>query len=118
MSVLPIEYEYDRDTGNIVLPQGAPFDGSPVLIKLAAGWCEAWWVQGETTETQDGKEYDGFHWVCMDDQFQAELDEAEFWTALPEAPRRMCEECGQNSVEKRGEICEGCDAYREHTGHF
>lgn len=32
--------------------------------------------------------------------------------------RIKCEECGQNYVDKRGEICEGCDAYREHTGHF
>ncbi len=37
----------------------------------------------------------------------------------PKRVRRIwCDECGQNCVEKRGDICEGCDAYREHTGHF
>lgn len=30
--------------------------------------------------------------------------------------RIRCDECRQNYVEKRGDICEGCDAYREHTG--
>jgi hypothetical protein len=37
----------------------------------------------------------------------------------PKRIRRIkCEECGQNWVEKKGEICPGCEAYREHTGHF
>lgn len=29
---------------------------------------------------------------------------------------KMCEECGVNPGDPR--ICPGCDAYREHTGHF
>jgi hypothetical protein len=40
-------------------------------------------------------------------------------TDKPKRVRRIkCEECGQNYVEEKGDICEGCDAYREHTGHF
>ena len=39
--------------------------------------------------------------------------------AAPKRFRRIkCEDCGQNYVEEKGEICPGCDAYREHTGHF
>lgn len=39
--------------------------------------------------------------------------------STPRQPRAIkCDDCGQNYVSKRGEICEGCDAYREHTGHF
>jgi hypothetical protein len=37
----------------------------------------------------------------------------------PKRSRRIkCDDCGQNYVEKKGDICPGCDAYREHTGHF
>lgn len=40
----------------------------------------------------------------------------------PEKPKRIrrikCDECGQNWVEEKGEICPGCEAYREHMGHF
>lgn len=80
----PITYDVDEKSGNIILPEGAPFDGNPVLIKIAAGWCEAWWEPASKSETQSGTEYEGFHWVCMDDQFHADLDDAHFWTALPQ----------------------------------
>lgn len=77
-----IEYDID-DKGNIVLPTGAPFDGKPVLIKLAEGWCEARWEDETIIHTQDGPDYDGFFWVCLDDKFQAELEEATHWAPLP-----------------------------------
>jgi hypothetical protein len=76
---------YDIDAkGNIVLPEGAPFDGKPVLVKLAAGWCEAWWDEARTVQMQESVEHEGFQWVCMDDQFHAELDEVKDWLPLPE----------------------------------
>lgn len=78
-----VEYSHDAK-GNIVLPTGAPFDGKPVLIRLAAGWVEAWWDEGRKVEHQEGVEYEGFCWVCLDDQFQAELNEAKDWLPLPE----------------------------------
>lgn len=30
--------------------------------------------------------------------------------------RIMCRECNQEEVEEKGDLCPGCDAYREHTG--
>jgi hypothetical protein len=30
----------------------------------------------------------------------------------------MCEECGKNRADPPGRLCVGCEAYREHTGHF
>lgn len=79
-----IEYDID-DKGSIVLPTGAPFDGKPVLIRLARGWCEAWWEESSQYDTQDGLEYEGFCWVCLDDKFQAELDDAKEWLPLPQS---------------------------------
>jgi len=78
-----IEYDYDEKDHRIVLPQGAPFDGKPVLIKIANGWCEAWWQEALVTHTPDGPEHEGFHWVCMDSDFDADLDEATYWLPLP-----------------------------------
>ncbi len=77
-----ITYDYDAK-GNIILADGSPFDGKPVLIKLAEGWCEAWWDQGRKIDTLEGAETDGFCWVCLDDKFQADLDDAKFWMPLP-----------------------------------
>lgn len=62
---------------------GAPFDGKPVLIKLAAGWTEAWWDEGFQHHGEAGGESEGFQWICMDDQFQAEFDEPSHWLPLP-----------------------------------
>ena len=78
-----LEYTVDAK-GSIVLPTGAPFDGEPVLVKLAAGWCSAWWSEGRVVWGQDGVEAEGFQWICMDDQFQAELDDVSWWLPLPE----------------------------------
>jgi hypothetical protein len=78
----PITYRYDQKTGDIVLPDGPPFDGKPVLIKLGAGWVEAWWLEG-TTSHDTLEEYDGFLWVCMDGDFEAELDSATYWMPVP-----------------------------------
>ncbi len=82
-SINPILYGYG-ERGQIIIPDGAPFDGNPVLIKLATGWCEAWWDNGRQINTVDGPETEGFCWVCMDDEFQAELDDVKSWTSLPE----------------------------------
>ena len=59
----------------------APFDGNPVLIKLARGWCEAWWEN--TSGTDSNGEYEGFLWRCLDDAFQAEWDEPTHWAPIP-----------------------------------
>lgn len=79
-----IEYDID-DKGNIVLPTGAPFDGKPVLIRLVEGWCEAWWEESSQYNTQNGLEYAGFCWVCLDDKFEAALDDAKEWLPLPQS---------------------------------
>lgn len=44
----------------------------------------------------------------------------EAWRQVLGFPRRpkMCEECGVNPADCPRRICPGCDAYREHTGHF
>lgn len=37
----------------------------------------------------------------------------------PKRRRRvMCDECGKYPADLPSRICPGCDAYREHTGHF
>lgn len=74
----PIQYAYGRG-GRISLPQGAPFDGDPVLIRLAQGWVEAWWAPAEGS----GEDAAGFCWVALDDRFEADLDEAKEWMPLP-----------------------------------
>lgn len=77
-----IEYTY-AENGDIILPDCAPFDGNPVMVKFAVGWCEAWWAKSEVTMTPDGPDYYGFEWVCCDDTFQMELDDASHWAPLP-----------------------------------
>lgn len=81
----PCEYTF-TENGDIVLPDGAPFDGEACLIKIANVWVEAWWMRGRSFETQDGPDHEGFEWVCLDDKFSAELDEAKFWMPLPITP--------------------------------
>lgn len=49
------EIEFEVADGKIILPLGAPFNGKPVLIKLAEGWCEARWEHQIITQTQDGR---------------------------------------------------------------
>jgi hypothetical protein len=80
---LPIEYKYNETTGDIILPKEAPFDGKPCLIKLAEGLVEAWWEDGKEIHTYEGIEYEGFQWICLDDKFQEELDNASYWMPLP-----------------------------------
>lgn len=76
----PVEYEHDAK-GNIVLPDGAPFDGAPVLIKLGSGWVEARW------EDHDKMTDSGFGWVVLDDALGfTELGEAQEWALLPGVP--------------------------------
>lgn len=79
--------EYTVENGKIVLPEGAPYDGKPVLIKLAVGWVEAWWDAGKSYEDHEGnKEFEGWDWVCADDTFKAEFDEPKAFALLPESP--------------------------------
>lgn len=75
----PQRVEYGHDAkGNIVLPQGAPFDGEPVLIKLGSGWVEARW------EDHDKMTDSGFGWVVLDDALGfTELGDAQEWSPLP-----------------------------------
>jgi hypothetical protein len=80
-----IEYGYDEETRSIVLPEGAPFDGKPVLIRTNTGWVEAWWDAGRTVQRHEGPEYEGFCWICYDDKFDVDLDEALEWMPLPRA---------------------------------
>jgi hypothetical protein len=30
----------------------------------------------------------------------------------------LCKECGKYPADSPSKICAGCQAYREHTGHF
>lgn len=80
----PIQYDHDSK-GSIILPAGSPFDGKPVLIRTNTGIVEAWWCVGEwSDETPDHpREYDGWYWVCSDDEFHVELDDAKAWMPIP-----------------------------------
>lgn len=33
-------------------------------------------------------------------------------------PPRVCDDCGKNPAEAHSRVCAGCDAYRDHTGHW
>lgn len=35
-------------------------------------------------------------------------------SGIAQRSRIVCEGCGQNIVEKKGNLCPGCDAYRDH----
>lgn len=81
--VIPITYFIDT-SGNINLPDGPPFDGNPVLIKTNTGIVEAWWQKAERRHLlEEPDNTEGFFWVCYDDMFQLELDDAKFWAPLP-----------------------------------
>lgn len=103
-----IVYDYDKK-GTIILPPGVPFDGKPVLIKLATGWVEAWWMSAEKHETLEGLDYSGFCWVCLDDSApQADLDDAKAWAPLPSwspPPGCTCKTFTQHSM-----CYEACEA--------
>jgi rubrerythrin len=32
--------------------------------------------------------------------------------------RRTCRECGEHPIGLDDGLCPGCDAYRDHTGHY
>lgn len=81
--MIPITYFQDG-SGNINLPNEPPFDGNPVLIKTSTGIVEAWWCKEERHPLhEDPDNVEGFCWVCYDDQFELELDDAKFWMTLP-----------------------------------
>lgn len=83
-----IEYDFEFMTGDIVLPEGAPFDGEHVLILLGAGIVEARWMGWEPSPTlEDPNDGNGYCWVCLDDSApQAELDDPTHWMTLPPPP--------------------------------
>lgn len=74
---MKIEYKVD-DNGDIVLPDTAPFDGKTVLIKVPAGWVEAYWMPSNVTFDHEGnRDDDGFCWNCLDNSYEdQELDNA------------------------------------------
>lgn len=81
---MKLVYDYDETANRIVLPRGKPFDGKPVLVKLAAGWVEARWEPPHEWRHQEGVEYDGFCWIVLDDsKDNAELDDVLEWLPLP-----------------------------------
>ena len=67
------------------LPDIAPFDGKPVLIKTDTGIVEAWWFKGEYgTPTYEGETNDEpAEWVCYDDKFQVEFNNVIEWMPIP-----------------------------------
>lgn len=95
-----VEYTVDAK-GSIQLPEGAPFDGEPVLIKLPSGWCEAYWEDALVGQNQDGATYDGFCWVYMDGEGMADLDDVKSWARLPASPSL--------SSTARATPCDGAD---------
>lgn len=80
----PIEYDHTA-AGGIILSKEAPFDGKPVLIRTNIGVVEAWWDNGSWSEDTPiaPAEFSGFCWVCYDDKFQCDLDEAVAWMPIP-----------------------------------
>lgn len=69
--------------GNILLPDGAPYDGHPVLVRFENGWCEAYWLPATVEYTSDGPTRDGFYWVCLGGRLLEEWDVALEWAPLP-----------------------------------
>jgi hypothetical protein len=51
-----------------------------------------------------------------------EYSELGIFAEYEEKPKRkrrvMCEDCRKYPADLPSRICPGCDAYREHTGHF
>jgi hypothetical protein len=78
---MKITYTID-EKGQIKLPDGKPFDGEPVLIKLSRGWVEAYWDSEYQTDAY-GEVMWGWEWVCLDGEFSAQLDDAKEWALLP-----------------------------------
>lgn len=77
-----ITYEYD-ERGNIKLPNEAPFDGNPILLKTSEGVVQGWWCPQENGSYEDLNDGDGFCWVLLDGDKDIELDEATHWMPLP-----------------------------------
>lgn len=84
-----IKYEYQK--GNIVLPNEAPFDGKPVLIRTNTGIVEAWWDMGTVSTDYEGNDTSsGFQWVCYDDEFQCDLEDVIEWMPIPKHDLSAC----------------------------
>lgn len=74
------------------------YDGAEILLLTTIGITQARFDAGGWTENQEGREYDGAVWVCCDDQWQIEIEDAgpEFadwyygmathWSRLPPPP--------------------------------
>ncbi len=79
------DYAPEEDArGTIVLPDCAPFDGKPVLVRTSVGIVEAWWQKWTSTPTLENQEDgDGWYWVCYDDAFQLDMDDVLEWMPVP-----------------------------------
>ena len=62
---------YNKDTHELHITTGVPFDGSNYLIRTDLGIVEAWW------------DSEAFEWVCHDDMFQRSFDEVHEWAEIP-----------------------------------
>lgn len=104
--------EYDVVGNKIVLPSGAPFDGKEYLIRFASGWCEAWWngdIITSTVPDSYGEVLSGWTWICMDDDFQKELDEALNWAEKPKFDENDCP--GHIASVHDSKTCGLCDTH-------
>jgi hypothetical protein len=79
-----VSYGYDETRHKILLPHGAPFDGREYLLKTKTGVVSGHWDMGGWTEDTpiSPAEYEGWCWVCLDDQFQLELDDVTQWMEM------------------------------------
>jgi hypothetical protein len=77
---MKVTYTTEPKTGNIVVPDGAPFDGKDYLIKVSSGWVQARWIG----RTGHGESAEGFEWLALDgDVGPFGFDEATEWGFLP-----------------------------------
>lgn len=70
--------------GAIKLPQSAPFDGKPVMIKTKDGIAKARWSDGTPVSVfgiGDIRRY-GPYFICFDDLRTVELSEVEAWAPV------------------------------------
>ena len=74
----------------------APRDGTEILLFGRRGVVSGWWADGESYQTDSGMEYDGPVWVCLDDTYEAEIEDfgdgdisCEFthWMPVPDPPK-------------------------------
>jgi len=74
-----IEFDYSSSKKIQYDATCAPFDGKPVLLKLAEGAVEGYWCEPEG----HGEDTTGFDWCCLDGKFVADWDAPRGWAPLP-----------------------------------